>query len=308
MGRFSCINTAPRPVSGASLKLQVRETSTYEVTVGDGHKVKGKGMCKKLLVEIQGVMVVQDFYLFELEGVNMILGIEWLESLGEVRVNWRQLMMKYKEGDEYVCLTGDSSLARTEVSLSTMMKTVRKGGQGFVIELNRVEGQPIDSHKAVSIISPDIQRILDNFSEVCMPLQGLPPPRSRDHAILVKEDVTYSLTSLDSRLGRPRMNGESSRGGDETRVSKGSWSPVAVQQLKVTATTPATFDAGGWKQEASFLLSPSLVIYEEAWVKIRDFENEEDKGFCGLQVVAETPASKGCKGVSTTCSQVTVDF
>ncbi|KAF7844308.1 Retrotransposable element Tf2 [Senna tora] len=121
-----------------------------------GHMVKGRGMCKEVQVEIQGTMVKKIFYLFDLGGVNMIMGIEWLESSGEVRVNWRQLTMKYREGDTLVCLKGDASLAKTEVSYRAVLKSVSRGGQGFVLELGKVEAQAEAESEKPKIFS-DIQ-------------------------------------------------------------------------------------------------------------------------------------------------------
>lgn len=49
-------------------------------------------------------------YLFELGGVDVILGVDWLRTLGEVRVDWGRMRMVFlKEGHEIV-LQGDPSL------------------------------------------------------------------------------------------------------------------------------------------------------------------------------------------------------
>ncbi|KAF7839766.1 putative mitochondrial protein [Senna tora] len=95
--------------------------------------------------------------------------------------------MKYREGEQQICLRVDASLSKSEVSLSTMFKTVRKGGQGFFIELGRVEMNSTGSKQNTTPVSPNIQRILDGYTTVYEPLQGLPPRRTRDHAIVIKE-------------------------------------------------------------------------------------------------------------------------
>lgn len=67
------------------LQLTVQETPTYVVEVGDGHKVKCRGMCNGVKVQIQGIDVHQNYYLFGLGGEDVVLGLEWLASLGEIR-------------------------------------------------------------------------------------------------------------------------------------------------------------------------------------------------------------------------------
>nr|XP_012569910.2 uncharacterized protein K02A2.6-like [Cicer arietinum] len=52
----------------SQLQLRVEPTLTYSVEVGDGHKVRCQGKCKKLKLAIQELEVEQDFYLFSLKG------------------------------------------------------------------------------------------------------------------------------------------------------------------------------------------------------------------------------------------------
>ncbi|KAF7807918.1 putative mitochondrial protein [Senna tora] len=115
----------------SKLKLPVKGTTAFEVTVGDGHKVTGKGMCKE----------------------------------------------------------GDASLAKTEVSYRTALKSISKGGQGFLLELGKIEASTEVGNEK-SEVSGKVQQLLDEHKTVCEPLKGLPPQRTRDHAIVVKEGAT----------------------------------------------------------------------------------------------------------------------
>ena len=36
----------------------------------------------------------------------MILGMEWLKTLGEVQTDWRRKTMRYKQGDRVITLQG----------------------------------------------------------------------------------------------------------------------------------------------------------------------------------------------------------
>lgn len=62
-------------------EFQVTKTAPYTVEVGDGRKIHCEGVCSKLILQIQGVEVQQDFYIFELGGVDVVLGMEWLAGL-----------------------------------------------------------------------------------------------------------------------------------------------------------------------------------------------------------------------------------
>lgn len=65
------------------LNLRVQDTPPYLVEVGDGHKVRCKGKCPKLKFQLQQLEIEQEFYLFTLKGVDIVLGLDWLAGLGE---------------------------------------------------------------------------------------------------------------------------------------------------------------------------------------------------------------------------------
>lgn len=75
------------------LKLEQEDTLPYLVSLGDGHKKGTRGCCLKVK---GGVEIEEKFYLFELRGVDMILGVEWLAKLGEITLNWREATMAFK--------------------------------------------------------------------------------------------------------------------------------------------------------------------------------------------------------------------
>lgn len=62
-------------------------------------------------------MLVGDFYLFELGGVGLILGVAWLATLGEVKVNWSTLTMTFLDHGKAVEVRGDPSLVKTLILL-----------------------------------------------------------------------------------------------------------------------------------------------------------------------------------------------
>ncbi|XP_014521642.1 uncharacterized protein LOC106778213 [Vigna radiata var. radiata] len=77
------------------LGMAVKETQPYFVSLGNGQKRRISGCCEPVVLELEDTAVVEKFYLFELGGVEVILGIEWLKKLGEVMVDWGKLTMVY---------------------------------------------------------------------------------------------------------------------------------------------------------------------------------------------------------------------
>jgi len=77
------------------LTLDMEDTPAYSVKLGDGFRRGTRGCCKEVIVKLEKHIIKERFYLFELEGVDVILGITWLASLGDVKVNWRTLTMTF---------------------------------------------------------------------------------------------------------------------------------------------------------------------------------------------------------------------
>lgn len=57
------------------LGLSVIDTPPYPVSLGDGYKRITQGRCERVTVRLEEVNVEEEFYIFELGGVDMILGI-----------------------------------------------------------------------------------------------------------------------------------------------------------------------------------------------------------------------------------------
>lgn len=59
----------------------------FEVTLGNGKANKGQGLCVGVKYSLQGIEMTSDFLPFKLGGINMILGMAWLYSLGWTHVH-----------------------------------------------------------------------------------------------------------------------------------------------------------------------------------------------------------------------------
>ena len=61
-----------------------------------------------------------DLYLLPIEGPEVILGIQWLQSLGQVSHDYKALTMEFKWKDETVVLRGDTTPITKEVSFNQL--------------------------------------------------------------------------------------------------------------------------------------------------------------------------------------------
>lgn len=83
---------------------------------------------------------MQDYFALELGNSDVILGVQWLETLGHITTNWKTQTMQFTWQGRNVILLGDPLLKRSKISLKAMLKVIKKERGGILVELNRVEG------------------------------------------------------------------------------------------------------------------------------------------------------------------------
>lgn len=99
------------------LQLPLSDTAKYGVVMGNGNAIKGKGICKKISLLLQGLMINEDFLLLELGGDDFIMGMSWLTKMGFMSIDWATLTMSFLVGAEAITLKEDPTLTKVEVSL-----------------------------------------------------------------------------------------------------------------------------------------------------------------------------------------------
>ncbi|XP_022633989.1 uncharacterized protein LOC111241243 isoform X1 [Vigna radiata var. radiata] len=99
------------------VKLPVIETSS----LGDGPKKVTQGPCDKIQLSLGKATVLEDFYLFDLDGVDIILDTAWLAKLGEVVINLTEITTSYYLAGKMVKVRGDHALSRKLVEPKTLL-------------------------------------------------------------------------------------------------------------------------------------------------------------------------------------------
>ncbi|CAH9078190.1 unnamed protein product [Cuscuta epithymum] len=90
------------------MQLPFQQLGEFQVELGNGERVRNNGRCEKLQIKVQDVMIKQDFYVLDLGGSNLILGLEWLAQLGRVKFDFQKLTMEWKDGEHRRRWLGDA--------------------------------------------------------------------------------------------------------------------------------------------------------------------------------------------------------
>jgi len=111
-------------------------------------------------------------------GDDVVLRVQWLQSLGTIDFNFQELFMKFSSEGKEVELRGITGKPRKIISSNGMTKLLNKEQRSIIAQLCSLE---VATSK--SSISLDLQKVLDNHSKVFETPKGLPPIRDHDHAI-----------------------------------------------------------------------------------------------------------------------------
>ncbi|RVW68732.1 Transposon Tf2-2 polyprotein [Vitis vinifera] len=109
-----------------TLRLPVVPTKSFTVHVANGERLLCQGRFEKVPIDLQGIPFSLTCYSLPLAGLDMVLGIQWLEMLGSVVCNWQYLTMDFNWENQARRLQGIQGPIQA-TSLETIAKEHRQG-------------------------------------------------------------------------------------------------------------------------------------------------------------------------------------
>lgn len=175
------------------LKLTIEPAPSLKVMVANGVRLNTQGLCRAVQWEAQGYRFITDFLVLSVKGFNLVLGIQWLLSLGPIIWDFAKLTMQFQCGNQTCNLRGIVLGAMQLVSSSRFSKCMSLAGNGPCTVLLTSGDQTILTLKSVPS-SSELQKLLGDFEDVFQVPTQLPPPRLQDHKIpLVDESQVVKI-------------------------------------------------------------------------------------------------------------------
>ncbi|KAH6824297.1 ATP binding / aminoacyl-tRNA ligase/ nucleotide binding protein [Perilla frutescens var. hirtella] len=128
-------------------------------------------------------------YVFLLDSVDVILGVSWLSTLGEVQANWGTMSMKFMLEGRVVTLRGEPSLMCKQVSVERLSKINEVEAFKNSTVLNSISmSQCISEDRSTQF--GGLHALAVEFPIVLSMLPGLPLHRAVDHRIPLQPGAT----------------------------------------------------------------------------------------------------------------------
>ncbi|KAG6390471.1 hypothetical protein SASPL_148206 [Salvia splendens] len=163
------------------LQLQPDREERFGVLLGNGLRQEAEGACRKIEVTLAGCQFLLDCFVFPLGGVDMILGMTWLSTLGEVKHYYDKMIMKFEKEGRCIKLRGDPQLCRGPIGLKSLINS--RDAQVWAIVLEEKGDAEIHEQEGV-------QEVLQQFHEVFGDPKSLPPERVTDHRITLEDALS----------------------------------------------------------------------------------------------------------------------
>ncbi|GAU37691.1 hypothetical protein TSUD_164940 [Trifolium subterraneum] len=174
------------------MEWPIEDTPEMKVKLGDGFQTATKGVCKGLGMFIGDFQLSPNMHLFELGGIDVVLGIEWLKTLGDTIMNWKKQTMSFWWEGRWVTLRGKEGCQKQIVALQSILNRPKPNLQGVLWELekgepNTMKKQLIISQQLTRQQQTELEAVLKKYESVFNEPSGLPPKRAMEHAIRLVE-------------------------------------------------------------------------------------------------------------------------
>jgi hypothetical protein len=147
--------------------------------IADGGTINFLGKCNKINLTMGEYVMNSPMISIPMGGADVVLGIQWLQSLGTVAFNFQELFMKFSLEGKEIELRGITGKPGKVISSNGMTKLLKNGHQGIISKLCS-----LDVQTSKPSIPQDLQRIIDKNSKVFEDIpKGLPPTGNHDHEI-----------------------------------------------------------------------------------------------------------------------------
>lgn len=168
------------PAVAARLGIPILPPPPHHFTAASGHHLSPSGMVHNVTIEMQNYTYTNSFLLLPVTGCDLVLGAQWLDSLGYIGWHFfEKTMMFIADGEKYV-LRGITSRNQT-LDASSLLGLLPSDHLDVIAQLLPTTSHPSPNNVHTNI--PEILTLLSAFSDIFEAPTALPPPKPINHRI-----------------------------------------------------------------------------------------------------------------------------
>nr|GEV66529.1 reverse transcriptase [Tanacetum cinerariifolium] len=172
------------------LGCDIKNTCPLAVTIANGNNLVTIAECKQFQWMFSNTIFSTDVMLLPLGGCEMVLGIQSLATLGNIRCNFKELRIDFKYNIKRVSIRDTHRSTMEWLSNKTFEKAVKQAMQA---ELHFMALCVFPNSDATCMLleetmvqmNPLCQQVMDKYADVFEIPTELPPKKDHDHRILL---------------------------------------------------------------------------------------------------------------------------
>ncbi|XP_042016094.1 uncharacterized protein LOC121764074 [Salvia splendens] len=175
------------PRIAEALQLDLSPIRPFRVLVGNGESLPCTHISRGTKLTIQGTLFLVDLHILAHHEPDVILGMNWLESLGKVSADFVKKTLEFTHGGRTIFLQGLMPGPK-QISLHSLYALTAQLADNEFYEIVPIDSTPKEGGAAgQESFPPDlpsaIMEVLSAHKAVFDQPRGIPPPRPFDHRI-----------------------------------------------------------------------------------------------------------------------------
>ena len=139
--------------------------------------------CKATPIQVQDITFVVDLHVFPLCGANLVLGVQWLKSLGLVLMDYNTLSMKFICDGRIIEFQGDIDSSLHLITPPQLCRLFRKEGVSSYFHIHITPTNLPPTQTNTDHLPSPIQNLIAQFTPFFQSPLSLPPSRPTNHHI-----------------------------------------------------------------------------------------------------------------------------
>lgn len=178
-----------QPRIASHLNIPSTPIPNFSVMVGNGSHIHCADLCRDVPLTLQRNMFHAPFYLFPIEGADVVLGMAWLRNLGTITADFSVPYISFNHNNTHITLTGEPltlPLPSTPNQLHHYLQNDSIASLHLLTFTDHTSDTATDT-QSLSILTtttlPQVHELLHAYPSIFNTPHGLPPSRHHDQRI-----------------------------------------------------------------------------------------------------------------------------
>jgi predicted aspartyl protease len=163
--------------------IKLTDIAPRSVTVAGGGQLACTAVAHGCQFSLQGMQLSTDFRILDLQGADIILGVNWFKQYNPVTFDFIERSLTISiEDKQHTFQDHILSADNLIISAEYCNKLLEQGATGYLL-VPTLDADDKTCTTTVPVTPADLQELLEKFPDIFQEPSGLPPPRACDHSI-----------------------------------------------------------------------------------------------------------------------------